>query len=302
VGESFGDWTPSHLAAPYVVFRQGPAGFSSNPDLTRKFIRVKWDDGKWTDLQELTIGINDELLVSPTGLAYLQIVDPPGMEVQQQPDGSWIKNLRGEPHRLTLAQWPAGEAGGQPQRQLLTWEWPMSDSTVPRWHPSGRSLSFTVLSGVGVIDLESGKSQAHGGWTGEQQIPAVATDYGWLVARPDQFMALGHDGQKLAVLPLSHSLRSELPAASAAPGRSAVVGQDRGTAENLEPEFELPRGTWIMADGRVHPQSEVSGYFVGRRGAEYVTLPWKSPSDETGRLMLPTYPNEPDAWLLELPD
>ncbi len=302
VGEEFGDWTPSHLAAPYVIFRQGPAGFSSNPDLTRKFIRVKWDDGKWTDLQELTIGINDELRVSPTGLAYLQIVDPPGTEVQQQPDGSWIKNLRGGQHRLTLAQWPAGEAGGKSQRQLLTWEWPMSDSTVPQWHPSGRSLIFTVLSGVGVIDLESGKSQAHGGWTGERQIPAVATDYGWLVARPDQFMALGHDGQKLAVLPLNHSLRSESSRNAAKLGGLLGSAQDQEIMENHEPEFELPRGTWIMADGRVHPQSEVSGYFVGRRGAEYLTLPWTSPSDESGLPALPTYATEPDAWLLQLPD
>lgn len=325
VGESYGEWIPFHLAAPYVFFRQGPAGFSSNPDLRQKFIRGKWDDGKWTDSQELTIGINDELLISPTGLAYLQIVDPPGTGLVQQPDGSWIKeNRRGEPHRLIVAQWPAGEAGGQPQRQFLTWEWRMSGSTLPQWHPSGRSLIFTVLSGMGVMDLESGKSQAHGGWTGEPRTPAVATEYGWLVARPDQFIALGHDGQKLAVLPLSHSLRSELPATSAEPGRSAELGQDEqadrwrvvdGLAvrsgrsgasgqdpEKVEPEFELPRGTWIMADGRVHPQSEVSGYFVGRRGAEYVTLPWKSPSDETGLLALPTYATEPDAWLLELPD
>lgn len=303
VGEAFGDWTPSHLAAPYVVFRQGPGGFSSNRDLKKKFARVKWEDGKWTDSQELTIGINDELLVSPTGLAYLQIVDPPGTGLVQQPDGSWIKdNRRGEPHRLIVAQWPAGDAGGQPQRQLLAWEWPISDTTLPQWHPSGRSLIFTVLSGVGVIDLESGKYHEHGGWTGEQESPTVATDYGWLVIRPDQFMALGHDGRKLAVLPLNHSLRSESSRNAAELGGFLGSAQDQEILEKHEPGFELPRGTWILADGRVHPQAEGTRYFVGRRGAEYVTIPWPSQTDETRLPALPTYASDAGAWLLELPD
>ncbi len=302
VGESFAEWIPSHLAAPYVVFHQGSAGFSSNPDLRQKFIRGKWDDGKWTDSQELTIGINDELVVSPTGLAYLQIVDPPGTEVEEQPDGSWIKNPRGEPHRLTLTQWPAGEAGGQPQRQLLAWEWRMSDSTLPQWHPSGRSLIFTMLSGVGVIDLESGKYHEHGGWTGELRTPAVATDNGWVVARPDQFMALGHDGQKLAVMPLSHSLRSESSRNAAELGGLHGSAQDQEIMEKHEPEFERPRGTWILADGRVHPQAEGTRYFVGRRGSEFVTIPWTSQNEETRLPTLPTYATDAAAWLLELPD
>jgi hypothetical protein len=300
VGEAFGEWTPSHLAPPYIFFRQGPAGFSSDRDLKREFVRVKWEDGKWTDRQKLTIGINDELLVAPSGLAYLQIVDPPGTQFEHTPDGRWIKNnTRGKPHRFTLAQWPAGEAGGQPQRQRLTWEWPLSGSTVPQWHPSGRSLIFTVLRGVGVIDLESGKFHEQGGWTRERQSPAVATDYGWLVARPDQFLALGHDGRKLAVLTLNHSLPSELSRNAAELGRAFASGQDEEIAGPEEPGFELPRGTWVLADGRVHPQAEGTRYFVGRRGAEFVTIPWKSQLDMPA---VPTYSSDTGAWLLELPD
>ena len=295
-------WPLSHLAAPFLFFRQGPAEFSTNPALTQKFARAKLDDGLWTEFVELTIGINDELLVSPTGLAYLQIVNPPGTGLVPQPDGSWIKDPGGEPHRLTLAQWPAGEAGGQPQRQLLTWEWRMSDSTLPQWHPSGRSLIFTVLSGVGVIDLESGKYHEYGGWTGEQRTPAVATDYGWLVARPDQFMALGHDGQKLAVLPLNHSLRSESSRNAAELGGLVASPQDQEIMEKHEPEFEVPRGTWILADGRVHPQAEGTKYFVGRRGSEFVTIPWTSQTEEPRLPTLPTYAAKSGAWLLELPD
>jgi hypothetical protein len=293
-------WPPSHLAAPFLFFRQGPAEFSTNPALAQKFARAKFADGLWTEFDELTIGINDQLLVSPTGLAYLQIVDPPGTGLVQQPDGRWVKNnARGEPHRFTLAQWPAGEAGGQPQRQLLTWEWSLSDSTLPQWHPSGRSLIFTVLGGVGVIDLESGKFHEQGGWTGERQSPAVATDYGWLVARPDRFMALGHDGRKLAVLTLNHSLRSESSRNAEELGRAFASGQDEEIVGQEEPGFELPRGTWILADGRVHPQAEGTRYFVGRRGAEYVTIPWTSQLDMPA---VPTYSSDTGAWLLELPD
>ncbi len=319
-------WTPSHLAPPYVFFRRGPAGWSSNPNFTRQVIRAKWEDARWTDLQELTIGINDELLISPSGLAYLQIVDPPGTGIQQQPGGGWIKVVSAaEPSRLTLAQWPAGEPGGTPQRQVLAWEWRISDE--PQWHDSGRSLIFTERHGVGVIDLESGKYHEYGGWTSEQQAPAVATEYGWLVGRPDQFMALGHDGRKLAVLPLSHSLRSESSGNSAEhgsyeesgrvgepdrwrvidgravrSGRSVEPGQDEEPVEKDEPGHTLPRGTWILADGRVHPQAEGSRYFVGRRGAEFVTIPMPSQADDTRLPDLPTYTSDAVAWLLELPD
>ncbi len=47
-----------------------------------------------------------------------------------------------------------------------------------------------------------------------------------------------------------------------------------------------PRGAWIWSDGRTHPKTDDPRYFVARRGAEFVTIPWSKLSSD---LKLPTY-------------
>jgi len=262
------DMKPFHLAPPYAFFRSGLAGWYEDASLRRQFLRAKWEEGRWTDLQELTMGINDELIVSPTGLGYLRIVDPPGTKIQSGRTGLVKVLSPNGRYQLTFARWPAGQPGGQPQDQVATWEWISWSERSPQWHESGRSLvlhSSSYLSVV-VFELASGKHHEHLGWASRRQTTqAIATDYGWLMGRPDQWMALGHDGQKLGVLPV-----------------------------NLPADFdghinETPRGTWILSDGRSCPLADGPRYFVGRRGPEFVTIPWSQCPSE---LSLPTYPTD----------